>query len=432
MVENTSNNTIYRSSSVVQLFERIHRSQLHYKQNKCFNHFKFKCLFLFFIIFVICFFECHNRVYNAWNGPFHLNLDEFITHWKVYNGNISIERSLLSGLISFDKEYLQIELGEDKIDENPKHIYGVYYRHPAYQKLFYTFNPIKEQRIPNLPMQLFIKLPTNLQSHFYKRLPYRFELFNSDTLKCISQQIGILPDVHHSNFENSMHIQLIKEIYDRNTTDFNMKVITKCGILLGYLYDCQHETIFPITSNVPYKFTSLVAAFDASSSYSPYMTYLFGSLLLLLLCFEIIFKIVIDRFQFLTRFRLFVSPDTQNTLNSFNIHSIQLLDYLLMMTLKENNYHNQLFLTREQHLIIFKISLNECNPKILCRFYTTAPFMIIDVARIIAINSNYISILNGSSLDQILLPKINNKNNNDSSDWLHKRLIDCSANYRQY
>ena len=80
---------------------------------------RFYLVGLLFIIFVICFSECHNRAYNAWNGPFHLNLDEFITHWKIYSGNTSRERSLLSGLISFDKEYLQIELDEDKIDENP-------------------------------------------------------------------------------------------------------------------------------------------------------------------------------------------------------------------------------------------------------------------------------------------------------------------------
>ncbi|CAF4649682.1 unnamed protein product, partial [Rotaria sp. Silwood2] len=162
-------------------------------------------------------------------------------------------------------------LGEDKIDDNPKHVYGVYYRHPIFEKLLYTFNPIKEQSIANAPMQLLIKLPTNLQSHFHKRLPYRFELFNSNTLKCIAQQIDISPELYQSNFERSTHIKMIEDIYDQNATDFNVKVITKCGILLGYLYDCQNEPVFTWYSNQSYQFTSLVAAFDASSSYSPYI-----------------------------------------------------------------------------------------------------------------------------------------------------------------
>jgi len=333
-------------------------------------------------------------------------------------------------LISFDKEYLQIEVGEDKIDDDPLHIYGVYYRHPKYEKLLYTFNPIKEQSIANLPIQLLVKLPTNLRSYFHKRLPYHFELFNSNTLKCIAQQINISP-----NFENSMHIKLIEKIYDQNATDFNMKVITKCGILLGYFYDCQAETVFTLSSNIPNKFTSFAAAFDASSSYSPNMTYFFGSLLLLC-CFKLIIEIFIDLFQFLwyisIRPKLVISLDLQDTLNKFNINSIQMFDYLLMSTLNENNYYNQLFLVREQHLIIFKVNLNECDPNVLCQFYTTIPFVIIDIDSIIEINSDYISILDGSYGKKISLPKIDNNNNNDKADWLHERLMDCSANYRQW
>jgi hypothetical protein len=169
--------------------------------------------------------------------------------------------------------------------------------------------------------------------------------------------------------------------------------------------------------------------FYACSSYSPYITYLFGGLLL---CF--LMKFLFDLFQFLwfvfINFQLIISLDAQHTLNMSNIGSIRWLDYLLMTTAKENNYRNRLFLIHGKYLVIFKIDLSECDPKVLCQFYTTAPFMIIDVARIVAINSNYISILNDSSLDKILLPKINDSNNNDITDWLHKRLIDCSAIYR--
>ena len=92
------------------------------------------------------------------------------------------ERSLLPGLFLFDREYLQVELGEDKIDDDPEHIFEVQYRHPIYGKLLYAFNPVKKDSTVALPTQLYIKLPTNLKSLYHKCLPYRFELFKPATL----------------------------------------------------------------------------------------------------------------------------------------------------------------------------------------------------------------------------------------------------------
>ncbi|CAF1208720.1 unnamed protein product, partial [Rotaria sordida] len=230
------------------------------------------------LIPILCFLKCHTRIYNAWVGPFHLNLDSFIEHWKIYSGDLEIERSFLVGLFSFDKEYLQIELGENQIDNDTYNMYFVYFRHPMYNQLLYTFNPIKESSITNLSKKLFVKLPTYLTSHFHKRLPYRFEQFNSNTLKCIIRQLDISSEVDNIKLMKSMHIKIIEEIYDQNATEFNMKVINQCGILLGYLYDCQNEIVFSPSSNQRYKFSDFVAAFDASSSYSPYMSYLFGGL----------------------------------------------------------------------------------------------------------------------------------------------------------
>ncbi len=417
------NKFLYKSSFVIELFQHIHRLKV---RNEYSDRLKHKCLFFLFTIFFLCLIQCHTRVYNSWAGPFHLNLDEFITHWKVYSGNISIERSFLSNFFSLDKEYLQIELGENQIDDNPKHIFRVYRNYSSHTKVLYTYNPIKEPNMITLPMQLFVKLPTNLQSRFHKRLPYRFELFKSDTLICIAQQMGISPEVYYSNFKNFRHIQLIEEYYDRNATDFNMKVISKCGILIGYLYDYPTEVVFSEYLNQSYKFTYFVAVFNAYSSYSPYITYVFAGLLLS----WFLMIIFLDLFRFLwlvfIRFRLVISPNAQHLLNIFHINSIQELDYLLITTAKENNYHNQLFLVQNRHLIIFQINLNECDPKIFCQFYANASFMIIDIEHIVAINSNYISILHGDRLDQISLPKMEN----DTADWLHKRLMDCSANYR--
>ncbi|CAF1047423.1 unnamed protein product [Rotaria sordida] len=276
--QNTSCNIISHTPSVIALLERIQQSHVLCEQKEKLYHLKYKCIFLLLLIPILCFLKCHTRIYNAWVGPFHLNLDSFIEHWKIYSGDLEIERSFLVGLFSFDKEYLQIELGENQIDNDTYNMYFVYFRHPMYNQLLYTFNPIKESSITNLSKKLFVKLPTYLTSHFHKRLPYRFEQFNSNTLKCIIRQLDISSEVDNIKLMKSMHIKIIEEIYDQNATEFNMKVINQCGILLGYLYDCQNEIVFSPSSNQRYKFSDFVAAFDASSSYSPYMSYLFGGL----------------------------------------------------------------------------------------------------------------------------------------------------------
>ncbi len=73
---------------------------------------------------------------------------------------------------------MTIRHGENKIDENSKHTCRVYHHHLMHGKLLYTLYPIKEQNITTLTMQ---------------------------------------------------------RVHDLNATDFNKKVIIKCGVLLGYL-----------------------------------------------------------------------------------------------------------------------------------------------------------------------------------------------------
>jgi hypothetical protein len=415
---------ISKPPSVIELLERIRASQFRQKRNEYFDRLKYKCLYLVITVFLLCFFQCHTRIYNSWFGPFQLTRDEFITHWNIYSGNVSRERTLLSGLFSLDKEYMQIELGEDKINMNLLSILKVYYRHPTYGKVLYTFHRIKDQNITSLPMELFIKLPAESQPHFHKRLPYRFELFNSDTLKCIAKQLDI-----HSNVEDLMHIKLIEEIYDQNATDFNIKVIAKCGILLGYIYDCEKETVFSAYSKYAHEFAFLTAAFDASCSYSAYMSYLFGSVLLSW-CLTRLFG---DLFQYLSHVLVIPQPsdtlDVQDALERFNIDSVRTLDYLILATRKENTYRNQLFFILDEYLIIFKIKLNERNPKILCQFNMTMPFIIVDIASITAISSDHIRISDRFSSNRIPLPKVDN-NNSNLVDWVHGRLMYYSANYR--
>lgn len=423
-----SNTIMSNSLSVVKLLQRIHRLKVRDEQNIYFHRLKIKSFCLLFTIILLCLSQCHTHVYNALNGPFHLNLTEFITHWYIYNGNVSVERSFLSNLFLLEKKYLQIELGENKIDENLKDVFYIYRDFSTKKNVIYTFNPIKDQNITRLPMQLFVKLPTNLQFTFHQRLPYRFELFSSDTLICISQQINISQEVYYSNWKNGTLIRLIEEIYDENMTDFNMKVISKCGILIGYLYNYPREIVFSAYSDKIFKFTAYVAVFNAYSSYSYYMIDVLGVHLLS----YILIIILNDLFHILRLVRysycLSISDDTRRTLDRFNIDSIEKLNYLLLNTTTENNYHNQLFLINDQYLVTFQFNLDERNPKILRQFYKKTPFMIINTEDIVGIGSNGIPYVYSSFSDRISPPKINN---NERLNWLHRRLMVCSPNYRK-
>jgi hypothetical protein len=101
----------------------------------------------------------------------------------------------------------------------------------------------------------------------------------------------------------------------------------------------------------------------------------------------------------------------------------------LLTTRQENNYRNRLFLIQDQYLVIFKIHLNECKPEALRQFYLTAPFMIINIANIAAVDFDSISV-SDYSWERISLMMVDDNQNNNEADWLHGRLMNCSANYR--
>ena len=107
-----------------------------------------------------------------------------------------------------------------------------------------------------------------------------------------------------------------------------------------------------------------------------------------------------------------------------------MFNYLLMTTADKDNYHNRLFLVHNKYFIIFKISLSESNPTTLRRFYMVLPFMMINIANITEIISNTISISSSYCTEKIRLSNISGNNNNNEAEWLHKRLMDCSIDYR--
>lgn len=416
-------------SSVVGLLERIYRSHTLHEANIHLRRLKSKCLFLLLLMLILCFFKCHVHIYNAWMGPFHLNLDQFIKHWKIYSGVIDTERSILTYLFPFDKEYLQIELGENHIDHDPNNMYFVYFRHPIYNQLLYKFHPVTDIRTANLSMELFVKLPNYLKSHFHKRLSYQFQRFNSDTLQCILRQFNILSVIDTATTTRSNAVKIIEEIYDKNATEFNKKVIAQCGILIGYLYTWQYELVFN-SLNERYRLSDSVTVFDASSSYTPYMSHLFitlPTLWILISSFICCYNYIQIR---LSKFKLLYFTEVHKSLRINNIASVEHLDYLLMSTPGENKYNNRLFIVQEKYLIIVKIDLNEHRTHILDQFHQVSPFIIIDIQTITNISKHFISITQYNYLENIPYPIDSSRDVNDELTWLHEHLMYYSERYR--
>ena len=397
--------------SVIDLLDRISQSQVRYDCDQYLQRLKYRFrLVLLILLPLLCFFECHNRIYNAWFGPFHLTDEQFIEQWKIYTGAVQLERSLLAGLLSLEREYLQIELGENQIENDPKQLLFVYYRHPSLNQHLYTFHPLRASDTVHVPKDVFVKLPTSLASHYHQRLPYRFERLSNRAILCILRQLGIPDPI---DVMKSDYIKIIQRIYDRNPTEFNMKVIHRCGIVLGYFYPAQSETVFRVADNEPYKISSFVAAFNASSSYTPYFTWTFLGLLLVWLFMP-----------HLACLRRWSSPEPTSTymkdmLRSCHIPSLEILDHLLLCARDENNHRNQLFLLQDRYLVLFQVNLNEHDREILRRFVSVPPFVLIDVFSITEIGLVTITISN------LQTPMTTFTLHLDESAliWLHRRLL---------
>ncbi|CAF4131713.1 unnamed protein product [Adineta steineri] len=96
---------------------------------------------------------------------------------------------------SVEREYFQIELGQDQIEQVSAHTLRGYPYYFQYFKPSYTMKAVQNDGIYQAlyPNRVFIKLPVRGQNHFHSRLPYRFHEFTIETLRCIVRQLGVLP-----------------------------------------------------------------------------------------------------------------------------------------------------------------------------------------------------------------------------------------------
>ncbi|CAF1199010.1 unnamed protein product [Adineta ricciae] len=187
---------------------------------------RFKISFALLTTFVlICtiVFRVHIYAYNSFFGPFHLDLNGFIQHVKDYDNGQSWFKRI---------EYIQVELGQNNI-QNPSNTYETLRR---YSDPFTRRRHIATYKKTKTPA-IYVKLPTRAQTRFHERLPFDFSLYSVRTLRCIVSKLSNGSEsVHQTWIEKSEYVKYINEQYSKNSVQFNTLVISKCGIVIGYLY----------------------------------------------------------------------------------------------------------------------------------------------------------------------------------------------------
>jgi len=352
-----------------------------------------------------------------------MSLNQFRNHLEMNYNPIDYKSFF------FQSEYIQIELGKNVINQSTKNTLRVFYGHHSYGKLLYTFNRVQEPTIDTQDMTLFVKFASHEQSYSQKRYSYHFQSFNINTLRCIVEQLAISSTEFMRWPEKSIYIERIEQIYNKNPEVFNRKVIRKCGILIGYLYRPRNEYVYPADSYEYHQFSKHVRVFDASSSYIPYMSYvLVGLFIYFLLVFVV--HLIRDNIYLIYQSRSTIHPSIQKQMTESNINSLENLDNLLLNTTYENNHYDRLFIVRGKYLIMFMIDLHENNEEILRRFYENPPLTIIPIDMITSVRKNCIMLDDDNYSRWIDFPIRSYSSRFDPSDWLHRRLMILSDEYR--
>jgi hypothetical protein len=310
-----------------------------------------------------------------------------------------------------------------------KNTLRVFYGHHSYGKLLYTFNLVQEPTIDTQDKTLFVKFASDEQSHSQKRYSYRFQSFSINTLRCIVEQLTISSTEFMRWPEKSIYIEKIEQIYNKNPGVFNRRVIRKCGILIGYLYQPRNEYVYPADSYEYHQFNKHVRVFDASSSYIPYMSYVLVGLFIYFLLKSVV-HLVRDMIYLIYSSFSIVHPSIQKQMTELNINSLENLDNLLLNTTYENNHYDRLFIVRKEYLIMLMIDLHENNEEILRRFWEKSPLTIIPIDRISSVRQNCIMLDNNNYSRWIDFPIRSYSSRFNPSDWLHQRLMILSDDYR--
>jgi hypothetical protein len=356
-----------------------------------------------------------------------LDRDQFVSYLQIYNNDLS---SAQSKWFSLKLEYLQVELGEDQIEQGNADLLRIYADDQNMHKnSLATFKRIKEASIVDVlrPNRLYVKLPTSMQSHFKTRLPFKFWMFSIRTLRCIVRQLNVTPLEYSAWLEKSNYVTFIEAKYKTDVVQFNKAVLTKCGVLIGYLYRPKGELAYLPNSQLAFQFRSLDVALDASYPYYPYFSFLLGGIVLSWLFLKALLYFLVYVFYQVYRTPLVIHPLVRQQLREFNINNLRTLNGMLFKTPDDQRY-GSLFLIDQKYVVLLNVDINERNIDRLARFKDEPPLMIIPVTSITKVSWGGIIVENDSKL--IPWP-VTQKANGLVSKWLHDQLMQISAPYME-
>jgi len=398
------------------------------KQPTYVKHFKYTfLLLLLFILITTIFFRIHIYVYNSFFGPFHQNLDEFIEHIDDFENGQSWFKRI---------EYIQLELGENNI-QNPMNSYDNIKR---YSDPFTRRNHIATyKKVKNT--YIYVKLPARTQTNFHAHLPFHFSSYSIRTLKCIVKNLQSNPETTSKILvEKSEYVKYINEEYAKNSTLFNMLVLTKCGILIGYLYRPIYEKAF--IRNREHKFYTNDIAFDAQRRYCSFYPLLLSSFIFLwlflkALIYLLIYLSNIIRYKIFYKyginlFPLNLSSNVIDELYLLNIEGLphqQLLGLDELIQQSQHKFNNQLFIIENNFeqlcVVLLKKKLyensyfeNDLSPFVICP--------VTDIRKIV----QYQGICYGEDSSWIPWP-FETTDEQDYSEWLHEQLMEISEHYKE-
>lgn len=417
------------ASSFVTLIQRIHNQHL---QDVRVKFVKSNCnrwgrLFIYLLVLMI--FQCPNRVYNAWMGPFPMNLNQFQNHLET-NYNLFGYRSFFSfRWLSFQPEYIQIEFDEEVIDFSVQNSFEYSYIQAIYGRVTYTYNRVIEPTIARRYKSLYLKFVSYDRSKYETSHSYQLRSFNINTLQCIAKNLGIVSTEFVDSNDKSIYIKKIEEIYNSKSHVSNMMLMVKCNFIIGYLDKPRGISYFNGYINKYHEFNDDIRIFDSTCPYTPYI-----SNILIYLFIYFLLKNLIRTFQILKNFVNITPhihfPSIMDQLRKSNIISLENLNELLLNTSYIDNYYDHFFIINNRYLVMFMINLNEKSPKILREFYENAPFRIIPIDTIITVKMNHIVLYNQRNYEYIYFPSFINSYHFAPANWLHERLMLLSNNYR--
>ncbi|CAF1299241.1 unnamed protein product [Rotaria magnacalcarata] len=410
--------------------DEFNRLRLRLKGSINVHHFKCSSIiFLAVVLIGMIFFQLHIRIYNSIFGPFHFNLIDFAQHVNTYQNNYSY--------LSFlgRKEYIQLELGENMFLD-PISKYTIIKQYFDRITRNYHIATYKRLRKPSI----YVKLPTASQSRYHTRLPFHFKSYTIPTLQCIVRNLpSNSADTYRTWVEKFEYVRYIDDQYTKNSTEFNKAVLTKCGVLIGYLYRPKGEIVF--TASNQYKFATEDLALNTTHQYfSPYLYVILG-----LLFMGLFLKSLFDLMRFLCiRLRcdylhkvgilpwpLKLLPDVAEELWLLNIDGSlfeQLIKFDEYLERSEHKYNNRLAVIENDQHDLFVVLLRINSDKDLDVADKSSPFIICPVTDIHKIKY-YQGICYGSDESLLPWPTLVNYVENYSA-WLHDILMEISEIYK--